>query len=424
MKARRRVLAAAALLAGLLGVFLLRQPGEVGGLKLPSGATKPIISLGDSHGIVLAPDGTLWSWGGEDRGFPVLGLGQTNYTPRLIRINADTNWISVSAGDAHNLALKADGTIWAWGGNFRGQLGDGNGPRLTNALMRSRNQPTPTVEGNDWVAVEAGFSTSYALKKDGTLWAWGLNNFSQLGNGTWTESSKPVQVGMAAKWVKIKAGGVSAAGMQSDGRLWIWGGSPKFGNTKSQSSENYLEPQLISTETNWVDFDVAFNIWLAVKADGTLWAWGRVAHIFTGAPETSADIPVQIGTNTDWRCVSSSRGGSMHLLQKRDDSFWVMDAPTYDHASVRFRQIELPHNIVAFDLGGGAVAAMTKDGEVWTWGTVLGYHSPKDRFMRTLAGLCWRLGWKVSWGVNQTPVTRQEPWRLRTLDQDDQNRSD
>ena len=84
-----------------------------------------MVSLGDSHGLILAPDGSMWSWGGEDRGFPVLGLGKMNHTPNLVRIGSETNWVFVSAGDAHNLALKSDGTIWAWGANFRGQLGDG-----------------------------------------------------------------------------------------------------------------------------------------------------------------------------------------------------------------------------------------------------------------------------------------------------------
>lgn len=419
MNARRSTIIVAIILAGLFGYYLLGRPAEAGRLRLPTGSTPPIISMGDSHGVVLAPDGTLWSWGGEDRGFPVLGLGKTNYTSSLIRISPDTNWASVSAGDAHNLALKADGTIWAWGANFRGQLGDGNSLKLTNALMGSRDRPAQTVEGNDWAQVEAGFSTSYALRKDGTLWAWGLNNFSQLGIGSWTDSRKPAQVGTATNWVKVKAGGVSAAAMQLDGRLWIWGASAKYGNTKSQSLENYLEPRLISTETNWVDFDVAFNIWLAVKADGTLWAWGRIAPYSTGAPESSTDIPVQIGTNTDWKCVDSSRGGYFHLLQKRDGSFWVMDAPTHDHASLCFRPVEIPRDSVAFDAGGGAIAVMTKNGEVWTWGTVLGYHPPKDRFKRALAELCWRFGWKVSWGVNQAPVTRPEPWQLRNLDPDD-----
>jgi len=212
--------------------------------------------------------------------------------------------------------------------------------------------------------------------------------------------------------------------MQSDGRLWIWGASPQYGNTKSQSTENYLEPRLISTETNWVDFDVAFNIWLAVKADGTLWAWGRNAHFSTGAPETAADTPVQVGTNTAWKCVDSSRGGNFHLLQKQDGSYWVMDAPAYAHASLRFRPVEIPRDSVAFDAGSGAIAVMTKNGELWTWGTVLGYHSPKDRFKRALAGLCWRVGWKVSWGVYQAPVTRAASWQLRNLDPNDQKRSD
>ena len=277
----------AAISAFVLLVFcflLVSHLSEGGRLNLPAGQHAPIVSIGDSHGLVLAPDGSLWCWGGQDRGWPVLGLGKTDFTANLTRIGSDKSWVMVSAGDDHNLALKTDGTIWAWGANYRGQLGDGNhGMRTANGKANIRDTPMQTVEGSDWVQVEAGSVTSYALKRDGTLWAWGLNNFCQLGTGSWTDSAQPVQVGTATNWLKIRAGGVSAGAIRLDGSLWIWGGSPKFGNTTPQSPQNLLVPTRVTSDTNWVDLSVAFNIWLAIKSDGTLWAWGRSAAVFTGA---------------------------------------------------------------------------------------------------------------------------------------------
>jgi alpha-tubulin suppressor-like RCC1 family protein len=125
-------------------------------------------------------------------------------------IGSDTNWVRVSAGSDHNLALKSDGTIWSWGANYQGQLGSGNrGMKTSKGTVRVQPRPAPMVEGTDWVDVEAGFVDGFALKRDGSLWAWGLNNFGQLGIGSWTDSPGPVQVGTATNWVKIRAAGVS-----------------------------------------------------------------------------------------------------------------------------------------------------------------------------------------------------------------------
>lgn len=346
----------------------------------------------------------------------MLGLGKTSFTGNLVRIGSESNWVCLSAGADHNLALKPDGTIWAWGANYRGQLGNGfYRPKLTNGAPNIQNCPVQTVEGNDWAQIEAGSVTSYALKRDGSLWAWGLNNFCQLGIGSWTDSATAVQVGASTNWAKIRAGGVGAGGIQSDGSLWIWGGSPKLGNTAPNNAQNLLVPTRINSDTNWVDLSVAYNIWLAIKSDGTLWAWGRIAHVFTGASASADETPMQVGSDTDWQSVSSSGGGFYHLLRKRDGSFWVMDAPDFNRASSRLRRVELPSDVVASAAGGGAIAVITRNGEVWTCGTVLGEHGAKDRLLLFLEQQCWRVGWKVRWGYQPTRIMHEQPRRLRNV---------
>ncbi|MGO8930730.1 MAG: RCC1 domain-containing protein [Limisphaerales bacterium] len=415
MKPKRLLIAGAAAALFLSCYFLLRGPE--GRLKLPAGHHAPMIGLGASHGLVLAPDGSLWSWGGQDTGWPVLGLGKMNLTANLVRIGSETDWAYVSAGEDHNLVLKSDGTIWAWGANYRGQLGDGKwGTKLTNGLPNLQERPVHTVAGSDWVKVEAGFVASYGLKRDGSLWAWGLNDFGQLGIGSWTDSPKPVQVGTATNWVKIRAGLVSVAGIQSDGSLWIWGGSPKLGNTAPRSPQNLLVPTRITADTNWVDVAVGCNIWLAVKADGTLWAWGRNAIMLTGAAHDVREIPTQIGHDTDWQSVCSSKGSPGHLLRKRDGTFWRIINPWENNPMPVKDRVALPPNIVAWGAGGGAVAAITQDGEVWTCGAILGQHGLKYRFLQNVEELCWRLGWKVHWQFDRPRIVREQPWQLRNVD--------
>jgi hypothetical protein len=124
---------------------------------------------------------------------------------------------SIATGTRHTIALKADGSIWAWGYNGHGQLGDGT----TNF---NSNPPVHVGTGNDWSAISAGQYHTIALKTDGSLWAWGSNVYGQLGNGTNTNSNAPVRVGTATDyWVAISAGLRHTIALKIDGSIWAWG---------------------------------------------------------------------------------------------------------------------------------------------------------------------------------------------------------
>ena len=406
----RRIGFGAALLAVILGWLLWRQGTPKGLVELPAGPLTPMLSLGRSHGVVLAPDGTLWSWGAEDLGWPVLGRGSTNganFSPNLGRIGADQDWVQVSAGQDHNLAVKSDGSIWAWGANYRGQLGNDS-----PGVSKTQTQPVRSVEGHDWKRVEAGSVCSYALKTNGTLWAWGLNNFSQLGIGSWVDSSSPVQVGTASNWVVVRAGGVSAGGIQSDGSLWIWGGSPALGNTTPQNRENLLVPTRVSSGTNWVDVAVTFRLWAAIQADGTLWVWGLDAPQYTGAAEATGEVPTSLGSDRDWQSVSASTGHL--LLRKRDGSWWLMTPSGPGRSGAGLVRLDLPPQAREGDTALGSVAVI-HDRTIWGWGTVLGERPVKDRVVAFLAERVRRMGWKVGWDEGADgKVQRDQPWPIRS----------
>ena len=123
--------------------------------------------------------------------------------------------MAISAGQVHSLALKADGTLWAWGANGNYQLGLGD--------TTQRSVPTQVVGATDlWVAVAAGYDNSLALKSDGTLWGWGLNNYEQSGPGG-PNITAPTRIGTASDWMAVSPGETYTLAKKADGTLWAWG---------------------------------------------------------------------------------------------------------------------------------------------------------------------------------------------------------
>ncbi len=320
-RAKSRIkIAAIAVILLVVAVFLtIRISTRSGKLKLPVGHRTPAISLGERHGLILASDGSLWSWGTDFLGWPVLGLGnQTHNSTVLRRIGNETNWVSVSAGEEHNLAIKSDGTLWAWGENRGYQLGDGT--------RTTRSTPVRSAPGNDWKQASCRGVFTIALKKNGTLWAWGDNWAGQLGIGnTNRPNPAPVQIGSGTNWVKVWTGILEGVGLQSDGTLWYWGENPD--PAFAQGAGQIVSPQRISPDTNWVDVGFGVNTEFAIKSDGTLWAWGRNAHVYTGVKDQALDAaPVRVGTNSDWQSITDCTGWWCQGLIKKDGSLWFMDA--------------------------------------------------------------------------------------------------
>jgi alpha-tubulin suppressor-like RCC1 family protein len=421
------VAAAAILLAAGVVTFVRMSPAgssSGGRLWLPVGNGTPAISLGERHGLILASDGSLWSWGSDFLGWPVLGLGHVTSQTRLRRIGNETNWISISAGTAHNLAIKSDHTLWAWGENLTGQFGVGTMGRQN--LMA--NTPVHAAPGNDWKQAAAGGIHSVALKNDGTLWAWGNNWAGSLGTGSTSNSALPLQVGSATNWVKVWAGMLETVALQSDGSLWYWGDNPD--PAFDMHVGNILVPTRISPDTNWVD--VGFGPWtvFAIKSDGTLWTWGRNAHVYTDAQDPTLDAtPSRIGTNSDWQSIPACGLWWCQGLTKKDGSLWLMDASDFDvnqphgpSKAVRFRRVELQKDVVAYTAGAAHAAgpgvhapigvALTRDGEVWTWGLMLGDpRGPVSRLEYRAVQLATHLGYKGE-PPDAKPVIRQTPWQL------------
>lgn len=221
------------------------------------------VSMGYSHAAAVRSDGTLWTWGNNIYG--ALGNGTTTNSSVPIQIGTSTNWSKVSAGNNFTIALKTDGTLWAWGLNISGELGIGGGA----------NQLSPVQVGTatNWSMIDCGSNFTLARKTDGTLWSWGINGNGQLGIGSIMPSNVPVQIG-SSTWITFSAGYSHAVGIQSNGTLWTWGanssGQLGLGNTTSVSV-----PVQISASTSWTMVAGGGDHTLAYRSDATIWACGN-----------------------------------------------------------------------------------------------------------------------------------------------------
>jgi RNA polymerase sigma factor (sigma-70 family) len=378
--------------------------------RLPTGNREAKISMGAWHGFILASDGSLWTWGTNYLGWPVLGLGSTNLQTNLRRVGNDNDWVDISTSFSHALAVKSDGTIWGWGENIDGQLGNGFADKVPNQLHTT---PKPTVPGNDWKKVAAGGAHSLAIKKDGTLWGWGNNWAGQLGlNHSQHEVLEVTQVGTNAGWVKVWAGNLHSIALRADGSLWSWGSLTGKGN----DGHSLLIPTRVSPDTNWIDAGFGYYVMFAIKSDGTLWAWGRNAGIYTGEPiELLNPVPKRVGAERDWKACSTSEY-FYRVFEKKDGSLWALDASDYAYVSkasykpVQWKRIPLEKDIVAFGAASRGITGvvLTRDGEVRTWGQALGQFTPAYPTWQAIAD---KFGWKTD-RFRSKPVVHDAPWQL------------
>ncbi len=281
------------------------------------------VAAGYEFSLGIRSDGTLWAWGNDFSG--QLGDGGSNVDQaEPVQVGTYNDWVTVEGGSNHALGIRADGSLWAWGYDSEGQLGDGGS-------NTSQNVPTKIGIHTDWVAVAGGIEHSLGIRADGTLWAWGSDGSGQLGNGAVnTSQNSPIQVGSASNWVSITAGSRHSLGIQADGTLWAWG-TNTFGmlgigsNVVSQNT-----PIQVGTANNWAFVTASNEHTLAIKTDGTLWAWGRAieGQLGDGGVSSSQNSPIQVGTNTDW--VTCAAGSQYSLGIRANGTLWAwgVDGPT------------------------------------------------------------------------------------------------
>jgi len=303
--------------------------------QLSLGDTSPVWSSGKTAVVAgatnsclaIKDDGSLWGWGYNNYG--QIGDGTKINRSSRVQIGALTNWMQVAGGFYYAAAIKTDGTLWAWGKNVGGPLGTGN--------VINRSSPVQVGSLTDWAQVSCSSSrydfgeATLAVKTNGTLWAWGTNINGQLGTTSTISRSSPVQVGSLTDWMQVSTNGDDSSGsnaygftlaVKTDGTLWSWGSNldGKLGlNIDPAISKS--SPTQIGTGTNWSKVSAGGRGGLAIKTDGTLWAWGYGENGANGnTSNLSRSSPVQVGTATDW--IDCARGMNQSIAIRSDGSIW------------------------------------------------------------------------------------------------------
>lgn len=272
------------------------------------------ISAGEHFTLAIAKNGSLWGWGQNSHG--ELGDGSTSHKYIPTQISTDTNWKSISAGTLHTMALKSDGTLWGCGSNTSLQLGNGDN---TNVLTL-----TQLGTANNWKTICAGYYHTMAIKEDGSLWGWGSNGDGFVGNGTTLSQNLPVQIGSSSSsWKSVTTGTQHTVAIKTDGTLWAWGHNlyGQMGNGTSGLAFP-LVPTQVGTDSNWQSASAQGYRTLAMKTDGTIWAWGINSHGQLGiGTSTDVYVPTQIGINNDWKSIHA--GVLTSFAIKNDGTLWA-----------------------------------------------------------------------------------------------------
>lgn len=279
----------------------------------PANKWKSVVA-GVYHTVAIGQNGTIWAWGDNFGG--QLGIGNFVNSNVPVQVGTDADWVTVACGWRHTLAIKEDGSLWAWGDNGMGQLG--NGSRVGTST------PVQIGTDEDWMLVSAGVYHSMALKTDGTLWAWGRNNMVQLGIGSWINLvDRPIRVGGDDDWHSVSAGYYFTAAVKKDGSLWVWGAN--YGIAQNDYSlvpvRLYLDEPAVAVSSGGYHVHVLTRL-------GALWSWGSNWHGQLGnGTYNHTRVPVRMDNNNDWKAI---RAGGLHVIGNRiDRSMYVWGANHY-----------------------------------------------------------------------------------------------
>lgn len=327
------------------------------------------VSANADHTLVVKPDGSLWGWGGNSNG--QLGINSTTRQDLPVAVSTlSSGVVGVAAGQMHSLALKSDGTVWAWGWNGSGQLGLGD---TTQRLV-----PVQIPTFTNVVAIAAGTSHSVAVKSDGTVWIWGANNVGQLGTSesSSTVRNSPFQISSLSGVTAITSRANHTLALKSDGTVAAWGQNSN-GQLGNGGTTNQFAPVSVSSLTSVTAISAGDAHSLALKSDGAAWGWGWSGSGQVGNGSFSSQITTPVAVSNLGAVVAIAAGGRHSLALRADGTAlaWgsnirgqLSDATTYGTQSALPVSLSGTGSIATIAAGYDHTLVATTDGLVWAAG--------------------------------------------------------
>jgi alpha-tubulin suppressor-like RCC1 family protein len=364
-------------LAVLLGTLATGGP-QAGAVEDPVEVFVSAIAAGENHSMALQSDGTVWTWGWNRDGQLGDGTVVSKRTP--VKVIGLTDVTAISAGTYHSVALRSDGTVWAWGQNLFGQLGDG-----TSGVNTYKNAPVQVTGLTSVIAIACGSQFTMALTRDHTVWVWG-NNFGGV-IGDWNtyragNSPVPVQVSGLAVVAAIAAGTDHALALVRGGSVWTWGdnGWGQLGGGTVTSNNKRWGPQQVLTGAKAIaagggSYQNRHSV--IIKLDGTAWTFGYNSHGELGNGTTAhSKTPVPVNWVTGLTgAIAAAAGSDFTTALRSDGTVWnwgnnyngqLGDGTTTQRLTPV--QVSGLTGVTALVAAGSHTLVLKNDRTVWGWG--------------------------------------------------------
>ena len=351
-------------------------PGTTPSAQAPAGQLKAVASA-PWQTFLLKADGSVVASGLNGLGHLGIGITPTggwDWYSDFLPVVGLSNVTALASGDTHALALDASGDVWAWGDDALGQLGRGGA--LSNTV------PTVIPGLNNIVQVAASQAgASLAVDQSGNVWAWGNNYHGQLGDGTGANRSAPVRLTGIQDVQTVSGGDVTSMALKRDGSVWAWGNNfyGQLGNGSAPSGSFSTAPAPVAGLTNFTAI-AAHDHMLAVRQDGTVWAWGFNGNGQLGVGTTASSLlPVQIPALSGVKSVAAGGGVYSHSFAIKTDGTvmaWgagqLGNGPWLEKGQLTPVPVPGLTGVVEISSSDRHTLARRTDGSVWGWGQAWG----------------------------------------------------